>query len=363
MIVDAKELAKATRLLTLLKPHSEDKRALVGVSMRQGLLFLRSVAGGVSMSIPLQAEGYVGESEERVLDGAALHKIAQRRKGSVSVEFSEDGGVMLANEGAKWGLKPLDFPLPEDDGTFRDTGSLPASSFLKLLRTVEFALPKGGVKPELNGVHLHTDGDKLVAVATNSAVLARYAVVHDGFMSVVDGLTIPEGLVELIVRVLKAAPKDGKVTIWHDGSRISLECGGVSFSTTLVERPFPDYKRILWDGKLEGHEIDNLALATAIDLTLSQGDGYCSIKKTDEGLAVYSGTPYYGKAVTVLDDDCPLSTRVSFNPHFVLPILSREIVVDWGLGTVGSHIRFHGLLDEEFKAVVSPALVADIGLD
>lgn len=139
--------------------------------------------------------------------------------------------------------------LPVDDypvfATFDPTItlSLEAGVLRDRLNAVSFAMSNEETRFYLNGVYVHTDGEKLKFVATDGHRLALSRIVGaqiEGDLA--KGIIIPRQTVGDIARLLEG---DNTVTIRASDSRITFHVGSAVITSKLVDGAFPDYQRVI----------------------------------------------------------------------------------------------------------------------
>lgn len=139
--------------------------------------------------------------------------------------------------------------LPVDDypvfATFDPTItlSLEAGTLRDRLNAVSFAMSNEETRFYLNGVYVHTDGEKLKFVATDGHRLALAHIVGaevEGDLN--KGIIIPRSTVADMVRLLDG---DMPVTVRASDSRITFHVGSAVITSKLVDGAFPDYQRVI----------------------------------------------------------------------------------------------------------------------
>lgn len=120
---------------------------------------------------------------------------------------------------------------------------IPADVLRSRLEAVMFAISNEEVRYYLNGVYVHTDGEKLKFVATDGHRLAVTRIVSaDVEGDLAEGIIIPRQTVSDIVKLLD----DGaNVEVWASDSRIGFRVGGAVITSKLIEGKFPEYQRVI----------------------------------------------------------------------------------------------------------------------
>jgi DNA polymerase-3 subunit beta len=120
---------------------------------------------------------------------------------------------------------------------------LPADDLLTLLKAVSAASVAEG-RPYLNGLHLHSGGDKLVGVASDGVKLVRVAVAADHF-SDDPRLILPTKSVTALARLTKQAKADDRLTLRRSGALFAVTGPNFEFITSMLDYKYPQYERML----------------------------------------------------------------------------------------------------------------------
>lgn len=139
--------------------------------------------------------------------------------------------------------------LPVDDYPVfaMDTPSITlhieAGTLRDRLNAVSFAMSNEETRFYLNGVYVHTDGEKMKFVATDGHRLALAHIVGaevEGDLN--KGIIIPRSTVADMVRLLDG---DMPVTVRASESRIMFHVGSAVITSKLIDGAFPEYQRVI----------------------------------------------------------------------------------------------------------------------
>jgi DNA polymerase-3 subunit beta len=118
--------------------------------------------------------------------------------------------------------------------------SIPAKDLKKGLQQTIIAASSDESRPTLTGLYLHTSGDKLLMVATDSYRLAEKELMKTpGEVS----LLVPATAMQDLLRIV--ADYEEMVEITHDDQQILFRVGDVELVTRLIEGKYPDYSKLI----------------------------------------------------------------------------------------------------------------------
>ncbi len=193
----------------------------------------------VSLSVKVEHEG------EAVVPASLVSSIvgSLARGGSVTCSV-EEGHFVVSGGGSTARITTLpaeEFPaLPQVEDGVRV--SVPARSLVSVIRSVWFCASTSTIKPELASVYLFTEGNSLVAVATDSFRLAEKRVRLSEPLEM-EPLLIPIRNTPDLLRVLEGAEDDVELT--YNQNQLSFTQGDTYCTTRLTDGTFPDYRQII----------------------------------------------------------------------------------------------------------------------
>ncbi len=140
---------------------------------------------------------------------------------------------------------PADFPPVagfEDDAFY----AVPATALRQLIRRTVFATDTESTRYALGGVMLELSPEKVTLAATDSR---RLAVVWAGCRAE-GSLTpsspppvVPSKAMTLIERILGDGDAEARIAV--HANDITVQCGGVTITSQLVQGRFPDYRKVV----------------------------------------------------------------------------------------------------------------------
>lgn len=197
---------------------------------------------GIEYKIPVK----VSTPGKIAIPGAVLNSFISNLTNTknITLEVLDSGILSVKTEQSSISIKPFpadDFPsLPTV--VHDKTLTIPASDFLKGLKSVAYSASVSSVKPELSSVYVYGDEDMLVFAATDSFRLAEKRIRVKG--KKLDGeLLIPYKNVGEIMRVL--GDVNGDVEIVYTKNQIAFMFENTYLTSRVIEGTFPDYKQII----------------------------------------------------------------------------------------------------------------------
>lgn len=197
-----------------------------------------------------------GELAPTTAPARMLLDIAKRMPAGAEIELEIDQDQLLVKSGRsrfKLATLPVDgFPEMKQP-EYTTTATLDLAT---LVAPVMFAISTEETRFYLNGVYLHTSGDRLRAVATDGH---RLAAVYGPELAIEQGIIVPRKTVGLI--------PDGQITVDIGEGRIRFTAGSTVIVSKLVEGSFPDYERVIPKNNDKRLVVDRVAFGAAVDRT------------------------------------------------------------------------------------------------
>lgn len=204
-----------------------------------------------------------------------------------------------------------------------------------LFKPVSFAASTDSNKFYLNGVFLHAQAGKLIAVSTDGHRLAKTFIPYAG----------PDFAVIVPTKTVNLMPQ-GELSLAVSDNKIRIEQGDVVLVSKLVEGTYPDYSRVIPANNERIVTADKDGLVAAIDrlsVVANERTGRgIKLTATDQNLALAVTNPDYGVSV----EDMPVdfegdSYEIGFNSGYLLDLL----------GPVAGDVRL------AFGATMGPVLI------
>lgn len=227
---------------------------------------------------------------------------------------------------------------PELDFVLNDTPIKLDSKVMKsIIRQTTFATSAIENRPILTGVNIRVEGERLVAIATDSFRLSQKVIdIPANFENM--NVVIPGKSLDELSKILELNLDE--ILIHLDHKSILFEYGNVLFQSRLLDGNFPETSRLI---PVEFPIIikfnkDDLFIAIDRASLLSQKDGSTSIVKlhlrSDNQVEITSNSPEIGKVteeVYPLEKAIGIPIKIAFSSKYFLDALktfnSNEVYV------------------------------------
>ena len=301
----------------------------------------------IEISGSVEAEGPLEVCVGAKLLAAVVNKAAGDE---ITIEPT-DAGVVVRSGRNRTNLQTLpvdDFPtMAAGEWTAEFTTDLAA-----LFAPCQFAVSTEETRYYLNGVHMHVDGGKLVAVATDGHRLARnYGPTAPDFK----GIIVPRKTVGIL-------PK-GEITVRLSETKIQFASPDVTITSKLIDGTFPDYQRVIPSGNDKRLVIDRQSFAAAVDRvsTISSERGRAvKLSIADGQLTLAVNNPDSGSATEELAADYSSEPiDIGFNARYLLDVAAQLSGgnAEFMLADAGSPTLIHDTGDADTLYVLMPMRV------
>ncbi len=213
---------------------------------KNGELFIKAtnLDLGIEIKVPVKVEqpGII------VIPGSILNSFLSGLPNVKNVVLEAvDGNLKVVTQHNSTVIKTFnheDFPtIPILSTEESKTFSLPASDFVRGLKSVWYSGAASSIKPELSSIFIHTEGDSLIFTATDSFRLAEKKIRLKKALDI-PNLLIPIRNMPDIVRVLEQIKGDVKIMV--SKNQIALDdTNGLYLTSRLIDGTFPDYHQII----------------------------------------------------------------------------------------------------------------------
>lgn len=213
------------------------------IEAKDNTLILR--ATNLDLGIEVRVPAKVSKSGLVAVPGQVLNGFLSNLSEDGSVRLEEkDGNLYIESSGSHAVIKSFptdDFPtIPQiNDGKEYEISSL---DFTQGLKAVWYSASMSSVKPELSSVYIHSDGEGLVFVATDSFRLAEKKVrvkkIED-FGQVL----IPFKNVSDILKII--GDEKDILTVNFTKNQVSFRYRDVYLVSRVIDGLFPDYRQII----------------------------------------------------------------------------------------------------------------------
>ncbi|MDP2704580.1 MAG: DNA polymerase III subunit beta [bacterium] len=180
----------------------------------------------------------------------------------ITLEWSEQALRIITDnyEANVRGQDAKDFPIIPSIDNSRVSLSFQTNVFQEALSHVSFATQFSDIRPEISGVHIHSDGDQLVFVATDSFRLAKRILPPTSFISSSNSVsfTLPIRTVQDLSRIFGQDDEE-EIKVSVDSGQALFETASRLVISRLVLGSFPDYTQIIprefrGEARVEGKE-------------------------------------------------------------------------------------------------------------
>lgn len=209
-------------------------------------LSMRATNCDVEMSVTVPAE--VSEQGVGTISGRMLYELVRKfpKESEVSLVCDTDGGeARLACGRSRFTLPVLsadDFPTI-DAGAGGALFELPSNELRTAFEKVDFAVCADETRYMLGGVHLHVDGEHLVAVATDGHRLSLKKLTLPPQAHGMPPVIVPRDTVRLALKILPE--NETLVELCVTPTRITVHAGETALISKLIDGEYPDYKRVI----------------------------------------------------------------------------------------------------------------------
>lgn len=221
----------------------------VRLSASGGNLTVTATDLDIEISCTTECDGEIGACVNARLLSGIVNKIPADAK----VTIAEDGDDITVKSGRSRFKLPT---LPMDDYPSMEVGDFSATFSIDLAAAVDpvaFAMSSEVTRYYLCGAYLHTEDDKIVAVATDGHRLARNA---GGDGNVPAGVILPSKLVGII--------PGGEVTLSVSSAKVRVETSDTTITSRVVDGTYPDYQRIIPKENNRVATVDRDSLLSAV---------------------------------------------------------------------------------------------------
>lgn len=323
-------------LLPALKPATSAVERRTTIPILANVLI--DVAGGrmrlTGTDLDVEISAFApcaGAREARFTIPATLFSDAVRKLPD-GAEITIEADAQLATIAA--GRARFKMPvLPADDfhelsaGDLPHSFELPAASLKRIIEAVRFAISTEETRYYLNGIHLHQDGERLVAVTTDGHRLSKIDLPLPEGAEGMPPIIIPRRTVDLVEKAMGDSKEP--VSIALSDSKIRFANGdALTLTSKLIDGTFPDYKRVVPGRHPNRFTLECEALAAAVDrvVTISAGAKGSAVRFTfaGDGLTLSAedsdiGTAEDHVAVENVEGD---PVVIGFNGRYCLDMLA-----------------------------------------
>jgi len=317
----------------------------------------------LDLGIEIEIEGKIINKGEVVVDGPILNSLLSNISNSnekISFELKENLLLIKGNniETKISTLPKEDFPrIPRS--TKEACFLIKPKVFSNTLKSVWFSASNSNIKPELSGVYIYKDGDKLVFVATDSFRLSEKSVLLEN-QKEFEPFIIPTKNIPEIIRSLEDID-DEKIKAIAEDNQISFVSKKLFLTSRIVNGNFPDYKQIIPKEIKTEVVVLKEEMINSLKTTNIFADKFNQIlfvvKPNKKIFSIKSKNQERGESLSNLDavlkgDDI----EIGFNFRYIMDVFSsiNSDSLSLSLAGPGKPMIIKGISDSSFLYIVMP---------
>lgn len=243
-VLKADILPLLSRVNNVVEKKSTQKiRTNILIKVQQDNLELIGFDNEIKISGTVPAT--VTETGEITVTCQKLFDIIKTLPNEANIEFQLIDNLLHVHAGAsKFKLATIpaeDFPLPEKY-SFEQSLTLPCPAFVEMLDRVKFSMGVNDVRHYLNGLLLHFNNDKVIAVTTDGHRLSIADTANSS--GITDNkLIIPRKAIGEITSWLSG--QENEVNISFSNTHIQFSLGSMEITSTLINAEYPAYETVI----------------------------------------------------------------------------------------------------------------------
>lgn len=333
----------------------------VRLTASNGYLTVRACDTNRELAVTVEAS--VDAPGDICLPAAALRGLVDGWWGgsAVTVRAEANGRVAVASGRSRYKLASLDaadFPYLDRwvEGAMAFT--LPGADLARALGRASWAASDDESRHYLAGAYLHTDGNRLVLVATDGKAMSVQAMDRPEGMLDLPGVIIPSNAFSILSKLADG----GDVTLALDLGKLSASAGDVRFVTKLVEGTFPDYRRVMPAPSPERSAmVDRAGLLAALKrLEAVSDDGKVDLTSSTAGLTVANWRSPDSEGIEEVEAECVGDLACTINRRWLVPALGAFedgfVLIEQGSKNDPVRITSTAEADTGLTVVVMPAV-------
>jgi DNA polymerase-3 subunit beta len=258
-------------------------------------------------------------------------------------------------------LNPHEFPSFETLANYKSF-TIASCNFRKVLLKTKHAMSSGEMRYYLNGINLKTEGEELVAAATDVHRLAISSVTKPEALEMEDGIIIPRKTVNEMIKMTEQLKDEETIEINLSENRISLEVNNTTLISKLINGKYPNYSSIFSIKPDKRFSIDITELENAVELVSAIAEGkikIINIELLDNVLTISSDSNKDGKHSSarqeIAVESAFIDERDSNDIIAISFMLNAKYLLDVLTVTVGPRIHFN------LSNSTAPIIISDTG--
>ncbi|MEK7542795.1 MAG: DNA polymerase III subunit beta [Patescibacteria group bacterium] len=189
----------------------------------------------------------------------------------VTLETKDNNLIIITDnyEAVIQGGNEKDFPIIPSISSNKNSLKISSENFIDSIQSVIIATQYSDIRPEISGVFVSYNNDKLVFVGTDSFRLSEKTLAPSLVNSDFDEISfiIPLKTADELLRVFNKS--DGEITILIDQNQVLFSTNVKSITSRVVDGRFPEYQPIIPKSVENEININRQELLNAIKLTSS----------------------------------------------------------------------------------------------
>lgn len=245
-------------------------------------------------------------------------------------------------------------PNVGDVGSEAQTVDLSSAAFITLIERVSYAVCEDESRQYINGVFLHTEDGRLVAVATDGHRLAKYSIKCLDRLSI-EGITIPNEAVKQIKKFLALRKADHQIKLFVGDGRIKIVTDYGSILCTLLDSQFIEYKSVIPE-TVNTIDTDHIKMSEAIErlLIVSGHEKKINLRVDGTELVLTARDGDFHGEERLEYEGVAAFSELAFNGKYIMEALRCYVMIDFDHNRP---IVMRGFVDNGYTAVVMPMRV------
>ncbi len=218
------------------------------------------------------------------------------------------------------GVSAEEFPVMPAIGKGK-TWYIAAKTLKRGLQQTIIAASNDEARPVLTGVYLHTHGDSLYIVATDSYRLAEKNL---GKTAEEVSLLIPVSAMQDLLRIIGDLDEDIEIT--HDEQQVLFKAGDVELMTRLVDGTYPDYRKLIpteftIQAQIKRSDFVNVTKVSSLFARESAGSVTLAVNEEEKSLHIRSIASQLGENTSTADAKATGTGEITLNSKYLLDAL------------------------------------------
>ncbi len=311
---------------------------------------LKLTTTDLEIGITTQVRGKIEKEGEFTIDAKLLNDfISLLPKERLDLEF-QDNQLKISSSKQKTTIKtesPDDFPLIpkiKKEQVF----VIPISEFKDAVSEVVFAVSNSETRPEISGIFMEFNSNKLTLAATDSYRLAERKINLPESNNLEKKIIIPVKTLQEVSRILGILKEDislgdlENIEIYLFQNQIMFSCGNTEIISRLIDGQYPDYQQIIPSGfktkiKLETNKLIKAVKTSSLFSRSGIFDIALNFKIKENQLIVNSSSTQTGENTFILktEEAQGEDNKIILNHRYLLDSLnninSEKVIIETNL--------------------------------